>query len=276
MAAITKVKASKNGKASTAKKATVTLPKKDRFAKTRLDIPPMHTALYRATLIGDDDLIINAMGPKAKRKLLQSMGPKNTASKVRAAKDPAAEYFDAMYVLNNEYDFKEGSYSNPHMRDQGYTGNIEEDYETIMRPIRYEDCTAIHGVACAGVRQGMVRAAGSCGATMTHTKCNIRVLSSHGNYLPIKFETLVSGEDAVTVGNKQTDLRYRPYYSGWSVDIVIAHQSEIVGPEELTQLLRNAGQFVGLAEWRNERGGQYGMYTVDLNSIQYELLKDNA
>jgi len=274
MATATKTKTSKNGKAAAAKK--VALPTKDRFAKTRLDIPPMHTALYKATLIGDDDLIINAMGPKAKRKLLQSMGPKNTASKVRPPKDPAAEYFDAMYVLNNVYDFKAGSYSNPHTQDQAYTGNIEEDYGTIMRPIRGKDCTAIHGVACAGVRQGMVRAAGSCGATMTHTKCNIRVLSSHGNYLPIKFETLVAGEDPVTVGNKQTDLRYRPYYSGWSVDIVIAHQSEIVGPEELTQLLRNAGQFVGLGEWRNERGGQFGMYTVDLNSIQYELLKDNA
>jgi len=277
MATVTTAKVSKNGSKVTKGQTKKAPPsRKDPFEKTRIVIPAMKKAIYKATLYGKTDLIVHALGPKAKKKLLDSMGPKNAASKVRPPKDPAAEYFDSMYILNNEFDFKTGERPNPHMKDQPYTGNIDVDYETIMRPIRYEDCTAIHGVACAGIRLGMVRAAKSCGAVMTDTNCNIRVESPYGNELPIKFETLVSGEVPVKVGKNQTDLRYRPHYSNWSLDIAITHQSEIIGPEELTQLLRNAGEFVGLSEWRNEKGGQYGAYEVDLNSIQYELTKDNT
>ena len=268
----TKTQAATNGKART---KNVDVKAVDRLAKNRITIPSLRNALYECVVVGTTPLIVHALGPKAKKALLASMGPKNTASKVRDPKDPASEYFDAMYILNNEFDHETGEWSNPHMEDQLYTGNIEVDYETILKPIRFEDCSAMHGVACAGIRAGMVRAARSLGAVMTDTRCNIRVESPYGNYLPITFETLVSGEDPVKVGNNKTDLRYRPYYTGWSLEVAITHSSDIIGIEELTQLLRQAGKFVGLGEWRNETDGQYGAYDVDLKTIRYEYLKDS-
>jgi hypothetical protein len=247
-------------KTETNKAAT---PAHDPFAKTRIEIPAVNMDIFKCRLIGETPMIIHAMGEKKRKEMRDLMGPKQKASKVRPPKDQAGEYFDAMYVLNNQLD-KEGNRPNPHQADQEYS------YEGIFVPLSYADATAVHGVRASGFRLGMVRAAKSCGAVMTDTRCNMRVLSPFGSFVPITFESVVSREDPVKLQGNKTDLRYRPEYTGWSVDIEIEHMSDIIGPEQLIQLLRIAGRTVGVGEWRNERGGEFGAYDVDLHSVEIE------
>jgi hypothetical protein len=236
---------------------------KDPFAKSRIEIPEVHMDIFRCRLIGETPLIIHAMGEKKRKEMRDLMGPKTAATKVRPPKDQAGDYFDSMYILNNKMD-KNGKRPNPHHNDQEYS------YEGIFTPLAFEDATAVHGVRASGFRLGMVRAAKSCGAVMTDARCNMKVESPFGDCVPITFETVVSREDPVKVGKNQTDLRYRPMYEGWSVDIQIVHMSDVIGPEQIIQLLRIAGRVVGVGEWRNEKGGEFGGYDVDLNSVELE------
>ena len=235
----------------------------DPFAKTRIEIPEVNMDIFKCRLIGETPLVIHAMGEKKRKEMRDLMGPKTAASKVRPPKDQAGEYFDAMYILNNQMG-KDGKRPNPHHNDQEYS------YEGIFVPLAFEDATAVHGVRASGFRLGMVRAAKSCGAVMTDTRCNMRVRSPFGSFVPLSFETVVSREDPVKLQGNKTDLRYRPEYTGWSVDIEIEHMSDIIGPEQLIQLLRISGRTVGVGEWRNERGGEFGAFDVDLDSVELE------
>jgi hypothetical protein len=247
--------------------ATVTKTSKtaanDPFAKTRIEIPEVNMDIFKCRLIGETPLVIHAMGEKKRKEMRDLMGPKTAASKVRPPKDQAGEYFDAMYILNNQMG-KDGKRPNPHHNDQEYS------YEGIFVPLAFEDATAVHGVRASGFRLGMVRAAKSCGAVMTDTRCNMRVRSPFGSFVPLSFESVVSREDPVKLQGNKTDLRYRPEYTGWSVDIEIEHMSDIIGPEQLIQLLRISGRTVGVGEWRNERGGEFGAFDVDLDSVELE------
>jgi hypothetical protein len=237
----------------TSKKAKET-PVRDPFAANRIEIPAVNMDLFKCTLVGTTPLIIHALGPKKRKELLASMQKnKKKSTAVKEDKDPVTEYFDAMYVLDGDA-----------RKDQ------ENTFEGIFTPVHYSDVTAIHGVRAAGFRKAMVRAAKSCGAKMTDTRCNMSVYSAFGSFVPIKFETLVSGEDPVKLVGNKTDLRYRPYYNNWSVDFQLEHMSDIIAPEQIIQLLRIAGRVVGVGEWRNERDGENGAFDVDLASVCVE------
>jgi len=227
---------------------------KDPFAANRIEIPVVNMDLFRCRLVGQTPLIIHAMGEKKRKEMLDSMQPsQKKTTKVRADKDPVKEYFDSMYALDGDP-----------REDQ------ENTFEGIFTPLHQKDATAIHGVRASGFRLAMVRAAKSCGAKMTDTRCNMRVNSPFGTFLPINFDTVVAGEDAVKLQGNKSDLRYRPYYHGWSVDIELEHMSDIIGPEQIIQLLRIAGRVVGVGEWRNEKGGENGAFDVDLDSVVLE------
>lgn len=241
-------------KKSTATKATAG---SDPFAANRIEIPVVNMDIFRCRIVGETPLVINNLGHKAKQEMLDSMQPsKKKTTKVRADKDPVAEYFDKMYVLDGDP-----------RKDQ------ENTFEGIFTPLHFKDATAVHGMRASGFRMAMVRAAKSCGAKMTDTRCNMRVKSAFGSLIPINFDHLVCGEDSVALMGSKKDLRYRPYYHNWSVDLELEHMSDIIGPEQIIQLLQIAGRVVGVGEWRNEKNGEMGAFDVDLNSIEVEKVQ---
>lgn len=70
-------------------------------------------------------------------------------------------------------------------------------------------------------------------------------------------------EDPVRVGQGSTDLRYRPYFHRWAVDVVFEIDNELLQVEDLVNLIDRAGFGVGIGEWRPEKGGEYGRFEVD-------------
>ena len=89
-----------------------------------------------------------------------------------------------------------------------------------------------------------------------------------GDMLPIKFDTCNMREDMVRVGMGTADLRYRPEYIGWSVDLVIEYNSNVLQAEQVLNLVRLAGFSVGICEWRPEKNGDFGRFDIDMSSAK--------
>jgi hypothetical protein len=73
--------------------------------------------------------------------------------------------------------------------------------------------------------------------------------------------------DVVRVGkfpNKQPDLRYRPEYRDWSLDLLVEFEPKLIALHELFHLFRRAGSSVGLCEWRPEKSpaGLFGRFDL--------------
>lgn len=70
-------------------------------------------------------------------------------------------------------------------------------------------------------------------------------------------------EDIVRVGAGQTDLRYRPEFSNWSVNVIVQIDSDLLNEQDVINLVNRAGFSVGIGEWRPEKGGEYGRFKFD-------------
>ena len=67
----------------------------------------------------------------------------------------------------------------------------------------------------------------------------------------------------VRVG-QATLLRTRPMFEDWSVEVTVMFDGNIINRETLIQAARDAGQLVGLCDWRIEKGGQFGRFSVEV------------
>lgn len=81
--------------------------------------------------------------------------------------------------------------------------------------------------------------------------------------VPIVAGDYVVREDIVKVGANQTDIRYRPEFAVWRVNIVCEVDSSLLTAEDIVNLVNRAGFSVGIGEWRPEKGGEFGRFEVD-------------
>jgi hypothetical protein len=70
-------------------------------------------------------------------------------------------------------------------------------------------------------------------------------------------------EDMVRVGMGTADIRYRPEFEVWAVNLKIRLNSRAMTLEQLMHLFNQAGFSVGVGEWRPEKDGPYGMFHVE-------------
>jgi hypothetical protein len=70
-------------------------------------------------------------------------------------------------------------------------------------------------------------------------------------------------EDMVRVGGGTADLRYRPIFHEWAVNLHIRVNARALTLEQLVHLFNQAGFSVGVGEWRPEKHGDKGMFHVE-------------
>lgn len=70
-------------------------------------------------------------------------------------------------------------------------------------------------------------------------------------------------EDMVRVGMGTADLRYRPGFPQWSVDLPIRFNPNAITLEQLVHLFNQAGFSCGVGEWRPQKDGPFGMFHVE-------------
>lgn len=73
-------------------------------------------------------------------------------------------------------------------------------------------------------------------------------------------------EDIVRVGGTKgtgkPDLRYRPFWDKWSIDLRIEYDADLITPEVIINLLNRAGFGVGIGEHRPQKDGTWGRFEV--------------
>lgn len=70
-------------------------------------------------------------------------------------------------------------------------------------------------------------------------------------------------EDMVRVGMGTADLRYRPEFTEWAVNLRVRLNTRSITLEQLIHLFNQAGFSVGVGEWRPEKNGRNGMFHVE-------------
>lgn len=70
-------------------------------------------------------------------------------------------------------------------------------------------------------------------------------------------------EDLVRIGQGAPDVRYRPMFTQWRVELTGTLDIDLLSPNSFFNLVNRAGFGVGVCEWRPEKGGEYGRFSVD-------------
>ncbi len=70
-------------------------------------------------------------------------------------------------------------------------------------------------------------------------------------------------EDMVRVGMGTADIRFRPEWAEWAINLSVRLNTRSLTLEQLTHLFNQAGFSVGVGEWRPEKDGRNGMFHVE-------------
>lgn len=69
-------------------------------------------------------------------------------------------------------------------------------------------------------------------------------------------------EDVVRLKGGIADLRYRPEILDWSATLTISYDAGLISPEMIASLFYRAGYSVGVGDWRPEKNGDAGRFTI--------------
>jgi hypothetical protein len=70
-------------------------------------------------------------------------------------------------------------------------------------------------------------------------------------------------EDPVRLASGVSSLAFRPMFPEWSAELDITYLSGNLSLDSLVTLVEAAGLTVGVGDWRNEKNGDFGAFTVD-------------
>lgn len=82
-------------------------------------------------------------------------------------------------------------------------------------------------------------------------------------------------EDMVRVGAGSTDIRYRPEFDRWRVNVIVEVDADLLNEQDVINLVNRAGFSVGVGEWRPEKGGEYGRFEFDVTECITVLSRDD-
>lgn len=200
----------------------------------RLEIVRFHVPVEGIT-----PLVMHAWSQKAKDEMMSKGGPAKP-KKQRPQRDPEADYQAARYLLEQP-------------RSDGWTDGVP-------------------AVAFKAAITGAARAFD--GVTMTALKQFIYVVGEAPRMLvPIQGKPEIR-EDMVRVGsglNTSADIRWRPQYWPWRVDLIVQWPGHLFDVESMVSLIDAAGMG-GVGEWRptapKSTTGHLGMFQVVAGEVE--------
>ena len=88
--------------------------------------------------------------------------------------------------------------------------------------------------------------------------------SEFGEMAEIKGDAPMLREDMVRVGMGTADIRYRPIFNNWYMDIQLEYNaSGNVSLENIINALNAGGYVCGIGEWRPEKDGTFGRFHIE-------------
>lgn len=74
-------------------------------------------------------------------------------------------------------------------------------------------------------------------------------------------------EDTIVNQMKGAVLVYRPYFWPWRAVVPIEFNKALIPYDHVLTILEYAGYHIGIGNWRPDRGGDYGTFTLDREHI---------
>lgn len=180
-------------------------------------------------LVGSTPLIMHRFSEKAKRQMLDATQGRKAP---KEPKDPEAEYEAAFYKMR--------------------------DGERYGFPV----------IAFKAATVGAARFYGK-DVTMTSLRQSI-FMSGEPGQDGLSLTEIIGEpemrEDVVRVGQGGTDLRYRPMFRDWRAVLTVTYVKSMLTRDSLLSLIDAGGMGVGVGEWRPEKKGDFGCYSIDPES----------
>lgn len=114
-----------------------------------------------------------------------------------------------------------------------------------------------YGFPSVAFKAAAIRAGKQVGLVMADLRTHFHV---RGELVPIKGEPEMR-EDMVRI-QQTSDIRYRGQFPEWSATIPVELDETKLSVEQLVSLFAGAGFGVGVGEWRPEKNGQFGRFSV--------------
>jgi len=121
-----------------------------------------------------------------------------------------------------------------------------------------------YGIPASAFMSAILNAAVACNIPKTQIKRAIRVL---GDILPLSFKEVKKRVDHPRRSGMTSapDTRVRPEFVEWSTDLIVQYDANQISPDQIINLVNQAGFSSGVGDWRPsapKSSGTHGMFKV--------------
>lgn len=228
-------------------------------------LKPIALQSVNVRIVGDSPLIVHKWSFKSLRELVN----KGETIGKKIPRNPFAEVAASLYWMDAERDpfpFSAEMVTDPEATEYNalinkYAAYTEEDFLRDIEGARFGfPVTAIKAAGISSIyRNGMYK-------NKVDLQSGFFVRGEGEQQLgEIKFDGCVGiRQDTVRVGMGTADMRYRPVFENWSMDLKIQFDKNArFKLTDIVNIINRGGYFNGIGEWRLEKGGQFGAYHVE-------------
>lgn len=215
----------------------------------------------KLVLLGETPLFINRLSEKAKHELLYPKGRKSAGERAHTMKhDPTEEFRNSPHVL--------GRWDRRPLNEGEVRLALDSDLPTLL------------AMPAAAPKKAMAQAAIDLPGDAKKAQIG-RLAWVRGQLLPVYgIPKLSIASVRNSDMNRTPDMRTRCVVPQWMIPLEVEFVSPILNATVIINLAVAAGMFVGLGDWRNEKGsGTFGQFEVlsqaqaKQNPLYLELLK---
>lgn len=205
-------------------------------------------------IVGDTPLIVHAWDEKAKRMMLEKQMGKAAKTK-HEVKVPTNDFINSLYWLTEK------------PQNGIDDADAQANFDAAIRN------GARFGFSLGGIKQSFITGAARGGLDVKMTELRGAFFlegdtdASNFDFAEIVGPAPVMREDMVKVGgmSKTADIRYRGEFQQWEIPLKMRiNKNGKYSIEQLLNCVTMGGFVTGIGEWRPERDGQYGMYSLSL------------
>jgi hypothetical protein len=157
--------------------------------------------------------------------------------------------------------------ANPNKKVPKQARDPEREYRESLYVVAEENGQpAVYGFPAMAFKKAMIAAADRfvgldrMGPTLGGA---IQIESPDGELLPLlRTSKPLRREDSRGIQGKRSSLVYRAWFTEWEADIPLSYDADILGEEQVINLLARAGEQVGIGNWRSEKKGIFGRFEV--------------
>lgn len=220
-----------------------------------ITINPIKMQKAKITLVGDTPLLVHKWSEKAKKEILEREQKTSKEKKAKKPREPFAEFMDAAYWITPEPEEK-----TPEAFEEALAQGAQFGFPVIA--IKQAALAACYRAGIIPNQVGM-----KCSFYLNAVGVDAKHHSGTELALIRSDKPPIFREDNVNVGgaSKGADLRYRPAYEDWKIDLVVTLiDTGVFSMDSIIQAINLGGQMNGIGEWRMEKDGDFGRFHVEL------------